>query len=119
MTDAMPRMQERNGSQPRPVIGGILSLATQGALLLIMLPFRAHLSIATAALAFVIPVVVGVVFGGFVPGALASIIGFILYDVLFLPPYGTLTVHDAANWMALLVYLIVTLLVAQVVTNLN
>jgi two-component system sensor histidine kinase KdpD len=115
----MRTMPARFGTHRRAVVGGTLSLASQGALLLVLLPFRAHLSIATAALAFVIPVVVGVVVGGFTPGALASVIGFILYDVFFLPPYGTLTVHDAANWLALVVYLVVTLLVAQVVTNLN
>ena len=119
MTDAMRTMPARYGTHRRAVVGGILSLATQGALLLVLLPFRNHLSIATAALAFVVPVVVGVVVGGYTPGALASVIGFILYDVFFLPPYGTLTVHDAANWLALVVYLVVTLLVAQVVTNLN
>ncbi len=100
-------------------MGIILALAAQGAILATLVPFRTHLSTATAALAFVIPVVVGVVVGGFVPGALASVVGFVLYDVFFLPPYGTLTVHDEENWLALVVYLVVTLLVAQVVTNLN
>ncbi len=112
-------MHAGGASHRRAVVGIILALATQGALLAVLVPFRTHLSIATAALAFVIPVVVGVVAGGFVPGALASVVGFVLYDVFFLPPYGTLTVHDGANWLALVVYLVVTLLVAQVVTNLN
>jgi two-component system, OmpR family, sensor histidine kinase KdpD len=119
MTDAMQTAQSRHRTHRRALIGGVLSLATQGALLGALVPFRNHLSIATAALAFVIPVVVGVVIGGFTPGALASVVGFILYDVFFLPPYGTLTVHGGANWLALVVYLVVTLLVAQVVTNLN
>ncbi len=119
MTDATRAMHIRSATHRRAGVGIILALATQGALLAILVPFRSHLSIATAALAFVIPVVVGVVAGGFAPGALASVVGFVLYDVFFLPPYGTLTVHDAANWWALVVYLVVTLLVAQVVTNLN
>ena len=59
------------------------------------------------------------VVGGFAPGALAAVIGFVLYDLFFLPPYGTLTVHGASNWLALVVYLVVALLVAQVVTNLH
>jgi two-component system sensor histidine kinase KdpD len=84
-----------------------------------MLPFRSHLSIATPALVFVVPVVIGVVVGGFPAGALASVIGFLLYDIFFLPPYGTLTVHATANWLALVVYVVVGLVVAQVVTNLH
>ena len=112
-------MPTRNATHRRVVTGIVLALATQGALLAVLVPFRTHLSIATAALAFVIPVVVGVVAGGFAAGALASVVGFVLYDVFFLPPYGTLTVHGGENWLALVVYLVVTLLVAQVVTNLN
>jgi two-component system, OmpR family, sensor histidine kinase KdpD len=119
MTDALRTMPPRSAPHRKAVVGCILALATQGALLAILVPFRSHLSTATAALAFVIPVVVGVVAGGFAPGALASVVGFVLYDIFFLPPYGTLTVHGGANWLALVVYLVVTLLVAQVVTNLN
>ncbi len=119
MTDALRTMPTRNATHRRVVTGIVLALATQGALLAVLVPFRTHLSIATAALAFVIPVVVGVVAGGFAAGALASVVGFVLYDVFFLPPYGTLTVRGGENWLALVVYLVVTLLVAQVVTNLN
>ncbi len=119
MTDALRTMPTRSATHRKAVAGIVLALATQGALLALLVPFRTHLSIATAALAFVIPVVVGVVAGGFAAGALASVVGFVLYDVFFLPPYGTLTVHDGENWLALVVYLVVTLLVAQVVTNLN
>jgi len=115
----MRTMPGLDGSHRRAVVGGLLALAVQGALLLVMVPFRAHVSIATAALAFVVPVVVGVVVGGYRPGALASVVGFVLYDVLFLPPYGNLTVKEDANWLALIVYLIVAQLVAQVVSKLN
>jgi two-component system sensor histidine kinase KdpD len=87
--------------------------------LAILLPVRPHLSIATPALVFVVPVVIGVVLGGFWAGALAAVTGFVVYDVFFLPPYGTLTVHADANWLALVVYLIVVLVVAQVVIALH
>jgi two-component system sensor histidine kinase KdpD len=112
-------MQATNRSHRRVILGGVLALAVQGVLLAVMVPFRVHLSIATAALAFVVPVVVGVVFGGYIPGALASVVGFVLYDIFFLPPYGNLTVKADADWLALIVYLIVAQLVAQVVSNLN
>jgi two-component system, OmpR family, sensor histidine kinase KdpD len=119
MTDAGRTLQALNGSHRKAVVGSVLSLAVQGVLLLVMVPFRTHLSIATAALAFVVPVVVGVVVGGYIPGALASVVGFVLYDILFLPPYGNLTVKADANWLALIVYLVVVQLVAQVVMKLN
>ncbi len=115
----MPSMQATNGAYRRAVVGTIVALVGLVALLLVMLPFRAHLSIATPALVFVIPVVLGVVVGGFVPGAVGAVAGFLLYDIAFLPPYGTLTVRAPQNWIALVVYVAVVLMVARVVTNLQ
>ena len=45
--------------------------------------------------------------------------GFFVYDLVFIPPYGTLTVGDAENWVALGVYVVVMVLVAQVVARLD
>jgi two-component system sensor histidine kinase KdpD len=115
----MRTMPGLNGSHRRAFVGGLLALTVQGVLLLVMVPFRTHLSVATVALTFVVPVIAGVVVGGYVPGALASVVGFVLYDILFIPPYGNLTVKEDANWLALIVYLIVAQLVAQVVSKLN
>jgi two-component system sensor histidine kinase KdpD len=103
----------------RIVAGIVVTLGGLGALTAVLVPFRAHLSIATPALVFVIPVIVGVVVGGIIPGALGAVAGFLAFDLFFVPPYNTLTVSAAANWVALLVYVVVVLLVAQVVTNLQ
>jgi two-component system sensor histidine kinase KdpD len=84
-----------------------------------MLPLRAHLSVSTAALVLVIPVVLGVVVGGFLAGTLSVIAGFLVYDFSFIPPYGTLNVGTAQNWTALIVYVVVMLLVAQVVARVD
>ena len=66
-----------------------------------------------------LPALVGVVIGGFVAGAIGAVAGFVLYDVFFLPPYNTLTVHSPQNWIALVVYVVVVLVVAQVVAQLR
>ncbi len=84
-----------------------------------MLPFRAHLSIAIPALAFVLPAVIGVVIGGFFPGVVGAVGGFLLYDWFFLPPYNTFTVRSPSNWIALAVYAVVVLIVARVVDKLR
>ena len=81
------------------------------ALLAVLLPFRSHLSTAIPALLFVLPALVGVVVGGFVPGVVGALGGFLFYDYLFLPPYNTLTVRSPQNWVALAVYLAVVLVV--------
>ncbi len=80
---------------------------------------RSHLGIATTALVLVIPVLVGVVSGGFAIGVLGALVGFVVYDFFFIPPYYTLNVGAASNWIALIVYGIVVLVVARVVVRLQ
>ena len=101
------------------MVGIVAMLVSLGLLLVVLLPFRPHLSIAIPALAFVLPAVVGVVIGGFWPGVVGAFAGFLAYDYYFLPPYGTLTVRAAQNWIALVVYVVVVLIVAQVVVQLQ
>lgn len=83
-----------------------------------MIPLRGHLDIAIVALLLVVPVVLGAAIGGFLPGAIASVVGFIAYDLFFIPPYGTLTVGHLVDWAALGVYVVVMLLVSRVVDRL-
>jgi len=107
------------GPYRRAVIGGALGLIGLVALLLCMLPLRDHISTATPALVFVLPVVVCVMIGGFAPGVLVSLVGFLFYDIFFLPPYGRVAIQAPQNWTALFVYLAVALVMARVVTNLK
>jgi two-component system, OmpR family, sensor histidine kinase KdpD len=100
-------------------MGTVAMLASLAILLAVLLPFRDHLSIAIPALVFVLPAVIGVVIGGFVAGALGAVAGFLAYDYYFLPPYGTLTVRSPQNWIALVVYVAVVLIVSQVVAQLQ
>jgi len=91
------------GTYQRFLLGIVAMLASLGALLAVLLPFRTSLSIAIPALTFVLPAVVGVVIGGFWVGVVGAGAGFLVYDWFFLPPYGTLTVRSAQNWIALVV----------------
>ena len=84
-----------------------------------MVPFRSHLSLAAAALVLVLPDVAAMVIGGAWVGMLAVVAGFIVLDVVFIPPYGTLAVGSAENWVALVAYVAVVLLVAKVVARLQ
>ena len=103
----------------RIVTGSAVGIA--GALILgaAMLPLRSHLSIATTGLVLVIPVVAGVITGGYVGGISTVVVGFLLYDLVFIPPYYTLNVGAAENWVALGVYVVVMLLVSYVVDRLQ
>jgi two-component system sensor histidine kinase KdpD len=98
----------------RWVVGTFVAFAGTGALSAAMVPLRPHLSLATPALVLVVPVVAGVAIGGLASGVLAVAAGFLVYDFLFIPPYGTLTVGAAQNWTALVVYAVVMLIVSRI-----
>ncbi len=112
-------MLATRGTYQRLLLGIVATLSSLGALLALLFPFRTSLSIAIPALAFVLPAVVGVVIGGFWVGVVGAAAGFLVYDWFFLPPYNTLTVRSAQNWIALGVYIAVVLIVAQVVAQLR
>jgi two-component system sensor histidine kinase KdpD len=84
-----------------------------------MLPFRSSLSFAAAALVFVLPVVGAMLVGGTRVGLLGIVLGFVVLDLAFIPPYWTLAVGSGQNWLALVVYVAVVLLVATVVSRLQ
>jgi two-component system, OmpR family, sensor histidine kinase KdpD len=98
----------------RWMLGTLVAFAGIGVLGGVMAPFRENLSLATPALVLVVPVVAGVAVGGLASGVLAVAAGFIAYDALFIPPYGTLAVGPAQDWTALAVYAVVMLIVARV-----
>ncbi len=119
MRHVRPSGLATRGTYQRTAWGIVVTLAALGALLAVLLPFRAHLSIAIPALVFVLPALLGVVVGGFIPGVVGALGGFVVYDLFFLPPYNTLTVRSPQNWIALAVYAVVVLIVSQVVAKLR
>jgi two-component system sensor histidine kinase KdpD len=84
-----------------------------------MVPLRSQINVATPALVLVVPVVGGVTVGGFAAGLVATAASFFVYDFVFLPPYFTLYVNRAEDWVALGVYAVVMVLVARVVAAAN
>jgi two-component system sensor histidine kinase KdpD len=107
------------GAVRRALVGSIVGIALSVGLAAAMVPFRSHLSIATAALVFVLPVVAGVITGGFPAGVASVVAGFIAYDYGFVPPYNRLRVEHAQDWVALAVYAVVMMLVSRVVARLE
>ena len=103
----------------RTLIGSIVGITLSFGLGAAMVPFRPKLSIATEALVFVIPVVAGVIAGGFRAGVASVAAGFLVYDYEFVPPFHRLTVGTTQNWVALIVYAVVMLLTSRVVANLD
>jgi len=119
VTDVTPGKLVTRGTYQHNLLGIAVTLVGLVALVGLMLPFRAHLSIAIPALVLVVPAVVGAVISGFPAGAVGTVAGFLAYDWFFLPPYNTLTVRSPQNWIALAVYAVVVLIVAQLVSKLR
>ncbi len=120
----LPPVAEPNGQRGRTevrrsLIGTGAALVSMALLTLAMLPLRSHLGIATTALILIVPVVIGVVYGGLTAGVFSVIAGFLVYDFFFIPPYRTLWVGAPQNWVALGVYAVVMLPVASVVAAMN
>jgi two-component system, OmpR family, sensor histidine kinase KdpD len=97
------------------VVGVALAVGAGAA----MLPFRPHLSVATAAVVLVLPVLAGSVIGGIVAGTASVVAGFLVFDLLFVPPYRSLSVQRPQNLVALVVYAAVMILVANLVSRLD
>jgi two-component system sensor histidine kinase KdpD len=97
----------------------VLALSTAAVLSALMVPLRGHINVATPALVLVVPVVGGVTVGGFAAGLVATGACFLIYDFVFLPPYYTLYVDRAEDWVALGVYVVVMVLVSRVVAAAN
>jgi two-component system, OmpR family, sensor histidine kinase KdpD len=107
------------GAWRHSVVGSVVALIVMAVLVAVMVPLRSHLSIATPGLVLVVPVVIGVVVGGFWTGVFGVVAGFLVYDLVFIPPYFTLAVGRGENWVALGVYVAVMLEVSNVVGRLE
>ncbi len=95
--------------------GLVVGLAAIFVVTEILLPFRDHASLATFALVLTVPVAAGVAVGGPLAGAASTVAGFLTYDFYFIPPYGTLEVGAASNWVALGVFALVGAIISAVV----
>ncbi|MGD1012741.1 MAG: ATP-binding protein [Acidimicrobiales bacterium] len=119
----LERIRHAAGGEGSPVfrgaVGTITALASMAALTAATLPLRAHLSIATTALVLIVPVVIGVITGGFVAGVISVVAGFLVYVFFFIPPYLTWYVGRAENWVPLGIYAVVMVPVAKVVSDMN
>jgi len=86
---------------------------------LLLLLLRGDVSKTNVVLGFLIVVVVAAAAGGLGPGLAAAALGFLAFDVLFLPPYNTLIVNDVQDYVSLAVYLLTAVLVSWVVGALD
>ncbi|MFT4039079.1 MAG: ATP-binding protein [Thermomicrobiales bacterium] len=84
---------------------------------LAMLPFRDQLGVLNVLLIFLLVTFALALTRGLWPSVLGAILGFLIYDVVFIPPYLTLSVDDRDHLLALFVYLGVAIVTARLISR--
>ena len=91
-------------SAARFVIGYLIAALSVAAIT--MVGRWLHLNATTAALAFLLGVLGISAFYGIRHAVFMSVIATLAFNYFFLPPFGTLTIADPQNWIALFAFLI-------------
>jgi two-component system sensor histidine kinase KdpD len=102
---------------PRVVVGYAIALGGTAVASAALLALRHDVSTTNVVLVFLMVVVAAAANGGLGPGATAAGLGFLAFDLLFLPPYGHLKVHDQQDYVSLAVYLLIALVVSVLVST--
>ena len=97
--------------------GAVIGTVAVGVIAVALLPFRSDLSRATPALLLVLAVVGAGVIGGSRGAIVVAVASALVFNVAFIPPYGTLTIGKVEDYIALAVLLIVAAAVGLLVAN--
>jgi two-component system, OmpR family, sensor histidine kinase KdpD len=75
--------------------------------------FLLHVNVTTVALTFLLAVLVVSATWGFWYAALLAVLATLAFNFSFLPPFGTLTIADPQNWVALFAFLATAVIAGQ------
>lgn len=110
-------MSESSRRLPGRPLG--LSLIALTVATLVMLAFRARLDKAHVALIYLLVVLGGSAAGGRILGIGLGVSAFLLFNVLFLPPYNTLSINDPLDWLVLFTFLVTSVVAAELLDRLR
>jgi two-component system sensor histidine kinase KdpD len=108
-------LEARGVRGPRTGLGYVVAALGTAAVTAALLAVRPEVSTTNVVLAFLVVVVAAAAAGGLGPGTVAALLGFLAFDFLFLPPYGTVTVRDRQDYVSLAVYLGIAMVVSYLV----
>jgi two-component system sensor histidine kinase KdpD len=94
-----------------------LPLLGVAALTAILIPYREQLGILNILLLFLLSTFTVALTGGLWPGVLGAILGFLAFDLFFIPPYLAFSVSAPDHVLALFVYLAVAIVTARLVSR--
>ncbi len=93
-------------------LAGLAAIAAATVLLRALRPNPAEV-----ALTYLLAVLLASTVGGLWPGALSAVAAALAFNYFFLPPSGTLTIADPANWFALVAFLATAAVTSQLVAR--
>lgn len=102
-------------SRRRTVAGWMLAATGPVVLTAVMLPFRDRLTLSTHAMIFMVLTVTVALLGGLWPALFAAVVGSLLLNWFFTPPYSTLTIASPEHAFALAVFVVVAVAVSSAV----
>jgi two-component system sensor histidine kinase KdpD len=100
---------------PRVLTGYVIAVAGTLMVTAGLLAVRGRVTATNVVLAYLLVVVAAAANGGLWPGVTGAGLGFLAFDLLFLPPFGHLKVHDQQDYVSLAVYLLIALVVSVLV----
>jgi two-component system, OmpR family, sensor histidine kinase KdpD len=103
------------GGPRRAALGYAVAVIGTAAVTGPLLGVRGDVSKTNVVLTYLLVVTASAAAGGLGPGITAAALGFLAFDLLFLPPYNTLIVTDPQDYLSLFVYLLVAVVVSLLV----
>lgn len=97
----------------REAPGWVAWIAALGALTAALVAVRPHLDEAHVALGYLLLVLAASTRGSRARGIALALLSFFCFNFFFLPPYGTLVIHEPLDWLVLLSYLAVAAVATQ------
>ena len=98
-----------------PFLRVIVAVASIAALTFLAKQLDANAT--TAGFAYLVTVLVISTWAGLVVGLIASVAATGCFNYFFLPPFGTLTIEDPANWVALASFFVASIIASRLVVN--
>lgn len=99
----------------RQVLAYVVSVVGTLALVAGFLPFRDEVEPLTKAFGFLLVVVAAAGIGGIWPGVFASVLGFVVFNFFFLPPYDTFVIGKSEYVVVLFVNLGISVLISLLI----
>jgi two-component system, OmpR family, sensor histidine kinase KdpD len=97
--------------------GQVVAVGGVAGLTLALLPFRDDLEPLSKGFGFLAVVVLAAAIGGLGAGIVASVLGFIVFNFFFIPPYGTFVVGRAEYVVVLFVFLALSVLISALLAR--